>query len=429
MATYGWLSSRALLAKERVVLFSSAAPLQEVQRGGQGGGGGSNSGGVRVAVHGWVFVQEPLEGDEGVLYRLVSWGLMPASCADVATACTTAKRGGGKEGVKDALAECNKHLRPVLAGEQEWLDTADGVVDCWQLSRTFSAHARHFFVDNKRWKALTVQACNMTFPLQTLSGPGGHFYDVITIPSDRLHGCLTRINPSESVLWLTVHDQEHGDSLPHVPAPVHVIDPVGITVVSDIDDTIKVSNVLDKKKLFYNSFFNRFKAVEGMSSLYQSWSQDGASFHYLSASPWQLYVPLMGFLDEFGFPRGPLLLRNLRFRDRSLWSFVATPPLAFKRELMDELLAWLPGRRLVLVGDTSEKDPEIFQAVALAHPGRIAAVVIRYTPGAASFEAEQERVRALERRADNPFCRWFLFTSPAELPRSLHALVGQGGAA
>jgi phosphatidate phosphatase APP1 len=45
----------------------------------------------------------------------------------------------------------------------------------------------------------------------------------------------------------------------------------GLSIISDIDYTIKESNVLDKKELLLNTFKRPFVAVKHMSQLFQSW--------------------------------------------------------------------------------------------------------------------------------------------------------------
>jgi phosphatidate phosphatase APP1 len=62
---------------------------------------------------------------------------------------------------------------------------------------------------------------------------------------------------------------------------VHLVGPEGWSVVSDIDDTIKASNVLNKSELLKNTLLREFQAVPGMAKAYQVWEREGAAFHYL----------------------------------------------------------------------------------------------------------------------------------------------------
>jgi phosphatidate phosphatase APP1 len=82
-----------------------------------------------------------------------------------------------------------------------------------------------------------------------------------------------------------------------------LIGPKGLSVVSDIDDTIKISSVTVKEELMANTFFRPWRAVPGMAALYQQWGQEGAVFHYVSNSPWPLETVLEFFLSGKGSPR------------------------------------------------------------------------------------------------------------------------------
>ena len=69
---------------------------------------------------------------------------------------------------------------------------------------------------------------------------------------------------------------------------IYVLAARGVSVISDIDDTIKISKVLSKRALLKHTFYSYFKPVNGMNELYQRWSEQFCQFHYVSASPWQL---------------------------------------------------------------------------------------------------------------------------------------------
>jgi hypothetical protein len=86
------------------------------------------------------------------------------------------------------------------------------------------------------------------------------------------------------------NDNNNNDNYKTFTCTVYVLARHGISVISDIDDTIKISNVLSKRLLLKHTFYTYFKPVEGMSDLYQKWNEQKCQFHYVSASPWQLYV-------------------------------------------------------------------------------------------------------------------------------------------
>lgn len=63
---------------------------------------------------------------------------------------------------------------------------------------------------------------------------------------------------SETITYKAV-----GDNADLWEGKVHLLERNGLSVISDIDDTIKVSEVLDKMKLVANTFIHPFRVVEG----------------------------------------------------------------------------------------------------------------------------------------------------------------------
>lgn len=154
-----------------------------------------------------------------------------------------------------------------------------------------------------------------------------------------------------------------------------VIPDEGVSVVSDIDDTIKISEVLDRRALLRNTFLLPFRAVPGMARLYASWLARGAVFHYVTGSPWQLYRPLGEFIASNGFPAGVFHMK--KFGLRSNLTALFDPADAVKIPAITALLERFPRHRFVLVGDSGERDPEIYGEIARRFPGRIIAIFIR----------------------------------------------------
>ncbi len=189
----------------------------------------------------------------------------------------------------------------------------------------------------------------------------------------------------------------------------------GVSVISDIDDTIKITEVLDKKKLLENTFLRPPRAVPGMADTYRRWAEQGVAFHYVSASP----LPLLGALSAFtrgaGFPRGSLSLRPFRWIDGTAIDLLE-PSEAYKREVIAALFESFEQRRFVLVGDTGERDPEIYADVAKEHPEQVTAVYLRDpTPGGTA--GLSERLDAVFEGV--PRSRWHVITDGAGLPASL----------
>ncbi len=160
----------------------------------------------------------------------------------------------------------------------------------------------------------------------------------------------------------------------------------GLSVISDIDDTIKISEVTDKSALLANSFLKPFAEAPGMAEAYRRLAAADAVFHYVSSSPWQLYPALREFMDLLRFPRGSFHLKSFRAKDESFFNLFKSSQ-ETKPPVIEALLAAHPQRRFILIGDSGEVDPEIYGAVARQHPERIARIFIRNVTGEAADNA------------------------------------------
>jgi hypothetical protein len=191
----------------------------------------------------------------------------------------------------------------------------------------------------------------------------------------------------------------------------------GISVISDIDDTIKHTEVTSRRALLANTFLREFQSVSGMARLYQQWARQGASFHYVSSSPWQLYLPLAGLREADGFPRGTFHLRSFRLRDHMLRRMLLIQRPG-KGAVIRRLLATFPQRRFVLIGDSGERDAELYAAAARRFPGQVAGIFIREIPGRPLSGARAARIF---RRIPSEL--WTTFRSADEVPTHVTGLI------
>lgn len=217
---------------------------------------------------------------------------------------------------------------------------------------------RWFLVDNERGKRLRLQVGAEDY-ITPPTRPDGHTRARISLSQ-----------PADAVRYQAPDGRQFA-------APVACAPRGGVSVVSDIDDTLKISEVHDARALLANTFLRPWQAVEGMAGLYSELAAlPDTRFHYLSASPWQLYVPLADFFAAEGLPEGSFHLKSFRLKDRSFFSLFADP-YAYKLGLLEDLFSRLQGRRFILVGDSGEQDPEVYAEMARRHPGRVLAIVIR----------------------------------------------------
>lgn len=167
--------------------------------------------------------------------------------------------------------------------------------------------------------------------------------------------------------WLTLRAVSEGHA---GSGRVRLLPPTGRAVVSDVDDTIKVTEIpAGKEIVIHNTFFRDFVAAPGMKETYDPLAD--ASFHYVSGGPWQLFEVLHEFLiGNAGFPEGSFHMKNVRENLLELDSWRDLYKLAFTEATFEqkvgqisELMERFRGRRFILIGDSGEKDPEVFREI------------------------------------------------------------------
>ena len=255
-----------------------------------------------------------------------------------------------------------------------------------------------FLVDNERGKRIGVRIGAQTrlFPG---SDEGGRFVETLTIPAAEA-GAIARDGRIETQVVLPEGDERR------MTGVIELVEPVGLSVISDIDDTIKVSEVRDKVALLENTFARPFQPVPGMAERYRRWEIEGAAFHYVSSSPRQLHEPLAAFLRGAGFPAGELHLKDVRLKDRSILTLL-DDPLDSKPAVIREVLRRYPGRTFLLVGDSGEKDPEVYGGIAREFRKQVRAIYIRDVTGEGAGSP-----RYADAFADLPRDLWHIFTDP-----------------
>ena len=146
--------------------------------------------------------------------------------------------------------------------------------------------------------------------------------------------------------------------------------PGSLSVISDIDDTIKITEVpAGHRVLYLNTFVREFRSAPGMADRYKQWID--APFHYVSGGPWQLYTPLFDFLSGEGFPDGSVHMRNFPLRVEDAMKaqqfidflFNKESTARHKKERIREIMTHFPSRTFIFVGDSGEADPEVYREI------------------------------------------------------------------
>jgi len=268
-------------------------------------------------------------------------------------------------------------------------------------TKVFAERARLFMVDHKAGRKIVVRIGETEFTLPK-TGANGDFSTIIQLSDAQVEKLRNLSAALQAVLPVKDSRVFKGD--------LSFFDDAGVIVISDIDDTIKITQVLDRKATLRNTFLEPFRPVPGMADVYQRWAEKaGAQFCYVSASPWQLYSPLADFVRSNGFPAGVFYLKSFRWKDETLFNLFEGPE-KYKPGVIDPLMKRFPNRRFVFVGDSGERDPEIYGALAREHPQQVAKILIREVRDEGSGT---NRFKSAFREL--PPTLWKVFREPSEI--------------
>lgn len=190
---------------------------------------------------------------------------------------------------------------------------------------------------------------------------------------------------------------QHGKQIAQAPGRVFIPFETQYIFVSDIDDTFLVSHSANLRKRLYVLFTQNARSrrpFEGVVKHYQLLAQSGTTekmpnpFFYVSSSEWNLYEYILEFTAVNQIPRGVFLLSQLKHFSELLKTGQNNHGTKFTRIV--RILEAFPTQRVVLLGDSSQQDPYIYQAVVKHFPKQVHAVYIRDV-----FDQNSEKVRSV----------------------------------
>lgn len=173
-------------------------------------------------------------------------------------------------------------------------------------------------------------------------------------------------------------------------------------IISDIDDTIIRTGVTSRLmwRAIYRTILKNagsrviFKEASAFFRALSAYRENVHSFNpvfYVSNSPWNLYDLINDFLQLNHLPKGPILLRDL--------GLPAEPRVdgykGHKYETIARIFRIYPQLDFVLIGDSGERDTDIYLEITQQFPGRVKAIYIRDV----QHRARTRRVRDLIERS------------------------------
>ena len=215
---------------------------------------------------------------------------------------------------------------------------------------------------------VTAGGINQTIQLPYETTPEGDFDTFIQL--DQTTSSLTpgagEIPPQRVNVYAQGTDTGNATS--------YLVSDNGLTVISDIDDILRITKIYDPKEGLLNSFARPFTQWMNMPDIYRNWSQSlpNMHFHYLTTTPEQVTRNYMDFIYKT-YPGGSFDTRPLNFSDLS-----AT--LSIRKFLLDKVFQTFPNRKFILVADTSNPDVmRDYPQMATDYPGQVQCIFLRNT--------------------------------------------------
>ncbi|KAL1651520.1 hypothetical protein SLS61_005472 [Didymella pomorum] len=301
-----------------------------------------------------------------------------------------------------------KDLSEVVA----WVSEKIGLADDEEAKKTI-AHRLEPFLD----AILPAHACNIDLQgMKVRLGPSGRdgiSTDELAIPgSDYKDG-------------QTITSKAIGATA--TPLKTTFAKTNGWAVLSDIDDTIKKTLTSSPVGILKTTFAEEPEPIKGMPELYKHIVQklDNPPFWYLSASPYNLYPFLRQFRETY-YPAGTMLLRDASWMN--LAGFLANLTQgteAYKVDRIEKVHEWFPKRKFILIGDSTQSDPEAYGEAYKKFPKWIGAIYIRKVTGVAEMdEGKKNNPERFEKAFKHvPKGLWYIFEDPNELYAKVDALV------
>ncbi|KFH44329.1 Phosphatidate phosphatase-like protein [Hapsidospora chrysogenum ATCC 11550] len=208
--------------------------------------------------------------------------------------------------------------------------------------------------------------------------------------------------------------------------------PEGWGIISDVDDTIKITMTSDPVGILEETFCNEPRPVPGMPELYrdvQSLLPEDTPWFYLSASPYNLYPFIRDFRDRY-YPPGTLILRDFSWKTvAGLLSALTMGTEEYKADRMKKVNGWFPNRKMIVIGDSTQSDPEAYGEIYRTVPGWIKLILIRKVEDVAAVGIEDKNLPDRFEKAFEgvPRQAWHVFSDPAECAQIIRDTIFRDG--
>jgi hypothetical protein len=239
---------------------------------------------------------------------------------------------------------------------------------------------------------------SQTVTLPYLTTIEGDYDDFVQIDSSG----LTPGNSTQQIQKLDVWAT--GASMGNATA--YLVPSQGLTVVSDIDDILRVTKIYLPKQGILNTFAKPFTPWLNMPSIYANWARSvpNLHFHYLTTTPEQVTRNYMEFIFA-NYPLGSFDTRPLNFSN-------IKETFHIRKFLLDKIFETFPQRKFVLIADTSNSDVmKAYPQMAIEHPNQVQCILLRNTSATDKdyFPYDTSRFKKLDQE------KYMFFITPDDL--------------
>jgi hypothetical protein len=273
-----------------------------------------------------------------------------------------------------------------------------------------------------------ARSVDVTLPIRDQSDGQAHSHVLSLGPSDN-NGISSQVFPTggdDSLDGRTITVTSVGDEFPLCKARMRFAGPEGWGIISDIDDTIKITQTVDPTGILKTTFAEEPKTTSGMPEFYKILNEqfENPVWFYLSASPYNLYPFLHQFIND-KYLHGTIILRDASWMYLGgLLQSLTQGVKSYKVDRMNKINSWLPKRKMICIGDSTQMDPESYAEIYKKYPGWIHAIYIRKVVDAPHMEEKNKDERFTKAFEGVDPHVWKVFQEPDELAEHVKHLAG-----
>jgi phosphatidate phosphatase APP1 len=191
-------------------------------------------------------------------------------------------------------------------------------------------------------------------------------------------------------------------------------------IISDIDDTILQTCTSSLVLFLVNTFIKHPENVNGMPKIYNYTKRKlrNPRFWYISASPFNLFPYLRSPYNMNAYPRGDIILPTC---SQVMWWFLASKQIEkYKISRIESVHIYNSQNKVVCIGDSMQKDPEVYGEIFRRYPRWVRAIFIRVAGNESCYKNSLERFK--KAFIDVPDVIWYIFREPQELYEKIDSL-------